>query len=77
MLQYPILGLYFIFPLIVYSYIELYKDTSQLKDLTYLRIRYIIFNIYCFMNSTRGWMFFRVFISNEKIKIYLFKNYLT
>ena len=29
------------------------------------------------MNSTRGWMFFRVFISNEKIKIYLFKNYLT
>ena len=77
MLQYPILGLYFIFPLIVYSYIELYKDTSQLTDLTYLRIRYIIFNIYCFMNSTRGWMFFRVFISNEKIKIYLFKNYLT
>ena len=77
MLQYPVLGLYFIFPLIVYSYIEYFKNSDHLKDLTYLRIRYIIFNIYCFMNSTRGWMFFRVFISNEKIKIYLFKNYLT
>ena len=29
------------------------------------------------MNSIRGWMFFRVFISNEKIKLFLFKNYLT
>ena len=29
------------------------------------------------MNSIRGWMFFRVFISNEKIKMYLFDKYLT
>ena len=77
MLQYPVLGLYFIFPLLLYTYIEYFKVKNDLKDLAYLRIRYIIFNIYCFMNSTRGWMFFRVFISNEKIKIFLFKNYLT
>ena len=74
MLQYPLLGLYFIVPLIVYSFFEYFKNTEHLS---HLRRRYIFYNIYCFMNSTRGWMFFRVFISNEKIKIYLFKNYLT
>jgi len=29
------------------------------------------------MNSIRGWMYFTIFISNEKIKLYLFKRYLT
>ena len=81
MLQYPLLGVYFFLPLMVYSYIEFFKPEEQTletsENLDYLRARYIFFNIYCFMNSTRGWMFFRVFISNEKIKIYLFKNYLT
>lgn len=74
--QYPVLGLYFIFPLIIYSFIEYFKDIDEQQDLVYLKKRYIFYNIYCFMNSTRGWMFFRVFISNEKIKIFLFKNYL-
>ena len=74
MLQYPILSLYFIVPLLVYSHFEYFKD---IEHYIFLRLRYIFYNVYCFMNSTRGWIFFRVFISNEKIKIYLFKNYLT
>ena len=87
MLQYPLLSLYFIIPLLLYSYYEYFnykisqedenKKEKEEKELIYLKARFILYNIYCFMNSTRGWMFFRVFISNEKIKIYLFKNFLT
>ena len=80
MMQYPLLGLYFIVPLIVYSYIEYFKkieSENEDGDLNYLKARFIFYNILCFMNSTRGLMFFRVFISNEKIKMYLFKKYLT
>ena len=77
MMQYPFLGLFFFCPLVVYSYIEYFKNKEDKEKLTYLQIRYIFYNIYCFMNSIRGWMFFRVFISNEKIKMFLFKKYLT
>ena len=66
MMQYPFLGLLFFGPLAVYSYIEYFKNKEDKEKLTYLQIRYIFYNIYCFMNSIRGWMFFRVFISNEK-----------
>jgi hypothetical protein len=77
MMQYPFLGLFFFGPLMTYSYIEYFKNKEDKEKLTYLQIRYIFYNIYCFMNSIRGWMFFRVFISNEKIKMYLFDKYLT
>jgi hypothetical protein len=77
MMQYPLLGIYFFVPLVIYSFIEYFKDSKSENDLGYLKARYIFYNINCFMNSTRGWLFFRVFISNEKIKIFLFKNYLT
>lgn len=77
MMQYPLLGLFFFCPLTVYAYIEYGKGDEDEEKLKYLQIRYIFYNIYCFMNSIRGWMFFRVFISNEKIKLFLFKNYLT
>ena len=77
MMQYPFLGLFFFGPLMTYSYIEYFKNKEDKEKLTYLQIRYIFYNIYCFMNSIRGWMFFRVFISNEKIKLYLFDNFLT
>lgn len=76
MMQYPLLGIYFFAPLVIYSFIEFFKEKDNEK-FVYLKARYIFYNIYCFMNSIRGWMFFRVFISNEKIKMYLFKNYLT
>lgn len=71
------MGLYFILPLIVYSFVEYYKDLKEGDTLSYLKIRYIFYNIFCFMNSTRGLMFLRAFISNEKIRINLFKYYLT
>ena len=77
MMQYPFLGLFFFGPLAVYSYIEYFKNKEDKEKLTYLQTRYIFYNIYCFLNSIRGWMFFRVFISNEKIKMFLFNEYLT
>lgn len=76
MMQYPLLGIYFFVPLVIYSFIEKFK-AEESSSLGYLKARYIFYNINCFMNSIRGWMFFRVFISNEKIKMFLFKNYLT
>jgi hypothetical protein len=50
------------------------EDQGNLED---LRIRFIFYNINCFLNSIRGWLYFKIFISNEKIKIFLFKKYLT
>ena len=50
------------------------EDQRNLED---LRIRFIFYNINCFLNSIRGWLYFKIFISNEKIKIFLFKKYLT
>lgn len=87
-LQYPIIGFGFYFPLLAYSWIEFTKNVNSTNDnstqgddtedqLYNLRIRYIFYNINCFMNSIRGWMYFTIFISNEKIKLYLFKRYLT
>ena len=74
MYQYPLLGYYFFIPLCVYSFMEFYTNDEKMR---YLRARYIFYNIYCFMNSIRGYMFFRVFISNEKLRMFLFKKYLT
>jgi len=76
MLQYPLLGLYFLLPLTIYSWIE-YSKENQNEDLNPLRIRFYFYNINCFINSIRGWLYFKVFISNEKIKLFLFKKYLT
>ena len=88
MIQYPLLGLYFLLPLAVYSWIEYSKETdnednkdnkdnNDNKELMPLRIRFYFYNINCFINSIRGYLYFRVFISNEKIKLFLFKKYLT
>ena len=79
LLLYPLLNLAYIVPLIVYLWIEFfyldnYKDFKA--DMNMLRVRYAFYNIYCFMNSIRGYIFFIVFINNEKIKDYLFKKYL-
>ena len=53
------------------------KIKSRLIDkMDYLRVRYTFYNIYCFINSIRGFVYFRVFIDNETIKMYLFKKYL-
>lgn len=79
LLLYPLLNLAYIVPLIVYLWIEFFylDNYKQYCDKMYmLRIRYAFYNIYCFMNSIRGYIFFIVFINNEKIKDYLFKKYL-
>ena len=79
LLLYPLLNLAYIVPLIVYLWIEFSYliNYGQYFDKMYmLRIRYAFYNIYCFMNSIRGYIFFIVFINNEKIKDYLFKKYL-
>ena len=89
LLQYPLIGLFFFLPLLILSIIELQNKSQWLdnngkkkieetnKDLEDLRIRFIFYNINCFLNSIRGWLYFKIFISNEKIKIFLFKKYLT
>lgn len=94
-LQYPIIGLVFVLPLLILSIVELEnkaqwlnkeitnpaEDSKEQVDLSgtldYLRTRFIFYNINCFLNSIRGWLYFKIFISNEKIKIFLFKKYLT
>ena len=78
-MSYPGLILAYILPLGLYTWIEYVylKDEESFSDnIEYLRTRYFFFNIYGFLSSIRGWLFFRVFITNEKIKIYIFKKYL-
>lgn len=76
MMQYPLLGLFFFLPLISYTMIEYFKGDNKEDNLSYLRIRFLFYNINCFINSIRGCLYFKVFISNEKIKMFLFKKYL-
>ena len=79
LLLYTLLNLAYIVPLIVYLWIEFFYLINYIDyraDMNMLRVRYAFYNIYCFMNSIRGYIFFIVFINNEKIKDYLFKKYL-
>ena len=72
-LQYPLLIISFVIPIMIYSWMEYFKDKN---DIGFLRTRFAFYNINCFLNSIRGYMIFKIFMSNEKIKIYLFTNYL-
>jgi hypothetical protein len=56
---------------------EAENEIEEKGKLEYLRLRFIFYNINCFLNSIRGWFYFKIFISNEKIRIFLFKRYLT
>ena len=82
LLAYPFLNFAYIIPLTIYLWIEYAylhlkeNDEEVRKDMVLLRVRYTFYNIYCFMNAIRGYVYFRVFIDNEKIKMYLFKKYL-
>ena len=82
LLAYPFLNFAYIIPLTIYLWIEYAylhlqeNDEEVRKDMVLLRVRYTFYNIYCFMNAIRGYVYFRVFIDNEKIKMYLFKNFL-
>ena len=76
MWQYPSLGLLFVIPIMIYSWLEYFKD-KHIDEISYLKTRFVFYNINCFLNSIRGYMQFKVFMSNEKIKMFLFKKYLT
>lgn len=79
LISYPILAFAYVLPLTIYGWIEFAylsnKDSFE-ENMDYFRIRYCFFNIYFFLNSIRGLLFFNVFIMNEKIKIILFKKFL-
>ena len=87
LLAYPFLNFAYIIPLTAYLWIEYaYLENKYyngdknklylINNISYLRIRYFFYNIYCFMNSIRGFLYFRAFIDNEKIKMYLFKLFI-
>ena len=79
LITYPIIALIYYTPQIIYTWIEYnyLQNTEEYKDnLDYLRIRYIFYNLYTFVNSIRGFLFFNLFIKNEKIKKFLFEKYL-
>ena len=78
LLTYPLLNFSYIVPLSIYLWIEfahLHQNDSLRKSMSYLRVRYIFYNIYCFLNSIRGWIFFKALITNEKIKIFILKKF--
>lgn len=79
LLAYPLLNFAYVIPLFAYTWIEyvyLSNKENYDEDMNYYRVRYAFFNIYCFLNSIRGFLFFLVFIMNEKIKKFIFENYL-
>jgi hypothetical protein len=79
LLAYPLLNLAYICPVLLYAWMEYYYLThldERQERINMLRVRYSFYNIYIFMNSIRGWLFFKVFILNEKIKKLLFDKYL-
>ena len=75
MIKYPLFGALWIFPLIIYSLIEIIqkneKNIEKSETIYFLRIKYCLFFIFNFISSIRGVLFFKLFISNEKIKKYI------
>jgi len=79
LLLYPALNALYIVPLLAYIWVEYYyldHYCANKRDISILRLRYSFYNIYCFMNSIRGLIFFYVFLDNEKISEFFFKKYL-
>ena len=79
LIAYPLLGLEYYGPLITYSIIEhvyITNKSNYQENMTYFKLRYGFYNLFCFLNSIRGFVFFNVFIQNEKIKKFLFEKYL-
>ena len=74
MIKYPLYGALWVFPLIIYSLFEFIKknnDMNKSEKINFLRIKFFLFFIYSFVSSMRGILFFKLFISNEKIKKYI------
>lgn len=74
MIKYPFFGFLWIFSLILYSFSELFfgnSDNDIFSKVKIIKIKYFIYFIYCFISSLRGVLFFKLFISNEKIKKFI------
>jgi hypothetical protein len=74
MIKYPFFGLLWIFSLMLYSFSELFfgnNDNNIFSKVKIIKIKYFIYFIYCFISSLRGVLFFKLFISNEKIKKFI------
>ena len=69
MIKYPIFGAIWVLPLIIYSLFEIIKKSDT--NIKFLRIKYTLFFIFSFISSIRGVLFFKLFISNEKIKKFI------
>ena len=74
MIKYPIYGTFWVLPLMSYSLFEFFKQKSLDPNVEFpeeiknLRIKYFLFFFYSFISSLRGVLFFKLFISNERIK---------
>ena len=74
MIKYPFFGFFWISSLILYSFSELFfgnSDNDIFSKVKIIKIKYFIYFIYCFISSLRGVLFFKLFISNEKIKKFI------
>jgi len=74
MIKYPFFGFLWISSLILYSISELFfgnNDNDIFSKVKIIKIKYFIYFIYCFISSLRGVLFFKLFISNEKIKKFI------
>jgi hypothetical protein len=69
MIKYPLFGAIWVLPLIIYSLFEIIKKSDT--NIKFLRIKYTLFFIFSFISSIRGVLFFKLFISNEKIKKFI------
>ena len=72
MYNYPLLEVIWYLPFIIYSLIEFQND-DNFTNYSTIKIKFIFYNLNNFVDSIRGILCFKVFISNEKIMI-LFKN---
>ena len=74
MIKYPFFGFLWISSLILYSFSELFfgnNNNNIFSKVKIIKMKYFIYFIYCFISSLRGVLFFKLFISNEKIKKFI------
>ena len=69
MMKYPFFFSLWMNSLILYSLFEFFNGYN--KEIKNLKIKYFLYFVYCFISSSRGILFFKLFISNEKIKKYI------
>ena len=73
LMKYPLFGALWVLPLIIYSLFEYIKKNKNntVSEISILRLKYVLYFIYTFISSIRGILFFKLFISNERIKKYI------